>query len=385
MQQRKARLAGDNAMLRWLADPVVAVPDAARPAVYAAALAAPKIVLIAALTSTTVSAAAAIRTGLVIFWIFPLLEMTVLSLRLHAIYRARRACRAGSLPAIEPSMRLSIVWCALQGVTAFAVALTGDMALIVIALAVILGLVAPICARNYAMPRLATLMVMLCDLPFKVGLALSGEPLLWLLLPMTVPLFVGVRALLGNFGRMLALSLNAAERNRHLAGHDQLTGLVNRHGLNEELVRMADTPDRSQALLCIDLDRFKPVNDRYGHAAGDNVLVQVAERLRQVTPEHGFIARLGGDEFMVAVGGLTPEDAGQFAERLHQALAVRSYRVDDTVRATIGASVGYACFPEDAATLDQLRHHADAALYAAKRSGRLRRYDASIEQISDAA
>lgn len=384
-QQRKARLAGNNATLHWLADPVVVVPEAARSALYASATAAPKVFVMASLASITVSTTAAIRTGQSIFWVFLLLELGMLSLRLRDIRRIRRFHRAGREPAVEPSMRLSIIWCALQGLTAFAIALTGDAALLIIAIAFIFGLIPSICGRNYAMPRLATLLVMLCDLPFKFGLALSGEPLVWLLLPMTIPLFLSVRALLGNFGQMLALSLQAAEHNRHLAGHDPLTGLVNRHGLDETLARMSDTPQRSLALLCIDLDRFKPVNDRYGHAAGDSVLVEVAVRLRKVTPNHGYIARLGGDEFMVAVGGLTADDVGRFAERLHRALSAHGYRVDDTVHLPVGASVGYACFPEDAATLDQLRRHADAALYASKRSGTLRRYDASIGPRSDAA
>ncbi|MEH3038981.1 MAG: GGDEF domain-containing protein [Sphingomonas paucimobilis] len=385
VHQRKARLAGGNAALRWLADPVVAVPDTALSGLYASVLAAPRVVVMAALTSAAISITAALRTGERAFWIFLLLDLTVLALRLQRFHRARRAIRAGRLPAIEPSMLLSLAWCALQGLMAFTIALTGDMPLLVVTLAFILGLTAPICARNYAMPRMATLMVMLCDLPFKLGLALSGEPLLWLLLPLTVPFFLGVRALLGNFGRMLGLSLETAEHNRRLAGRDSLTGLVNRHGLDETLARMTDTPERPVVLLCIDLDRFKPVNDLYGHAAGDSVLVEVAARLRKVTPHHGFIARLGGDEFMVAVGGLTPDDAGPFAQALHYALATPHYRLDDGAQAAVGASVGYACFPEDAATFDQLRRRADAALYASKRSGVLRRYDASLSQISDAA
>jgi diguanylate cyclase (GGDEF)-like protein len=383
--QRKARLAGGNGALAWLADPVVAVPDAARPMLYAAILAAPKVVVMGALTGITISLAAALRTGLSIFWVFSFLEVVVLLLRLRTIGQVRHAYRAGRLPTIEGSMLLSIGWCALQGLSALVIALTGDLVLTTIATAFILGLVAPICARNYAMPRMATLMVMLCDLPFKVGLALSGELLLWMLLPMTLPLFIGVRALLGSFGRMLALSLEAAERQRHLASHDPLTGLVNRHGLDDALARLADPPHRPLVLLCIDLDRFKPVNDRYGHAAGDSVLVEVAARLRQVAPDTAAIARLGGDEFIVAIRDLPPDAAQTLAEQVHHALSARRYRIDDDIAAPVGASIGYACFPEDAATLDQLRRRADAALYAAKRAGRLYRYDDSLAPVNDVA
>ena len=384
-QQRQARLAGGNAVLTWLADPVVAVPDTARPILYASILSAPAVVVMGTLVSITVSGAAALRTGQAVFWCFLCLDILLLAQRLYVVDQVRRTYRAGRSPPIEPSMRLSIAWCALQGVTAFIIALSGDPVLIILATAFILGLVAPICARNYVAPRLATLMVMLCDLPFKLGLVLAGEPLLWLLLPMTLPLFVGVRTLLGNFGQVLARSLETSERNRHLASHDPLTGLINRHGVNEALARLDDRPPNALALLCIDLDRFKPVNDRYGHAAGDSVLVEVATRLRQVAPDNAFVARLGGDEFIVAVHDLTPDAARLLAERLHHALSVPRYRIDQTVAASVGASVGYACFPQDAATLDQLRHRADAALYAAKRTGRLCRYDDSLPEITDAA
>lgn len=383
--QRQARLAGGNAVLTWLADPVVAVPESARPILYASILSAPAVVVMATLVSITVSCAAALRTGQAVFCWILCLDLLLLAQRLYVVHRVRHTYRAGRLPPIEPSMRLSIAWCALQGLTAFAIAISGDTVLITVATAFILGLVAPICARNYVAPRLATLMVILCDLPFKIGLALSGEPLLWLLLPMAVPLFIGVRTLLGNFGQVLALSLETSERNRHLARHDPLTGLVNRHGVNEALVRLADRPPESLALLCVDLDHFKPVNDRYGHAAGDSVLVEVAARLCQVAPDNAFIARLGGDEFMVAVRDLTPEAAGALAERLGHALSVPRYRIGDGIAASVGASVGYACFPQDASTLDQLRHRADTALYASKRTGRLRRYDDNLAGITDAA
>ena len=383
--QRKARLSGNNPILAWLADPVVQVPDAARPMLYACALSAPSVVVMAGLTGMSISVAAAIRTGESIFWLLLAAELILLALRLEALRRAGHANRRGDRPAIEPSMRLSLGWCALQGLSAFLITRTGDVVLMTLATAFVLGLVAPICARNYAMPRMATLMMILCDLPLKIGLAMSREPLLWLLLPMTVPLFIGVRALLGNFGRILAASLEAAEHNRHLANHDPLTGLVNRHGVNERLGRLADRSLGPMVLICIDLDQFKPVNDRYGHAAGDTVLVEVAARLRQATPDQAFIARLGGDEFIVAVRHLTPEAAAALAERIRDALSAQRYRIAPDVTAPVTASVGYACLPEDAATVDELRHHADAALYASKRTGRLFRYDDSLDRMHDAA
>lgn len=360
--------------MTWLVAPVIRVPEAARPSLCAALLTAPAVVVMAAVTGLTLTVTSALRTGHAEFWILSIVELALLLLRVHAIRAVRRSFAADELPSIDRSVLLAIAWCALQGLSALAITLTGDMVLIVIATAFILGMVAPICARNYPAPRLAVLMVMLCDTPFKIGLALSGEPLLWLLLPMTLPLFIGVKTLLHNFGSVLARSLEAAEHNRHLAGHDTLTGLVNRHGVDERLPVMTATPARPLTLICIDLDRFKPVNDRYGHAAGDSVLVEVAARLRHVAPAIALIARLGGDEFVVAVPDLSSDDARSLAERVMHALSRRQYHIDDGLRLRIGASVGYACFPDDADTATVLRRHADTALYASKHSGQVRRY-----------
>lgn len=382
--QRRARL-GNCSPLAWLVDPTTDIPADTRPILLGSLLSAPGVVLIGALSGLFIAIAAALHTGSSQFWVFAAIEVVLLLFRLRAIQRSERHYREGTLPTIDRSVLLTIGWCTLQGITAFAIAATGDLTMIVIATAFILGLVAPIAARNHAAPRLAVALVMLCDIPFKIGLTLAGQPMLLVLLPLCLPLFISVRVLLRNFATITAASFNAADHNRFLAGHDALTGLANRYGLDERLARLTSGADRSLALLCLDLDRFKPVNDLYGHGAGDAVLVAVAERLREVAGETALIVRLGGDEFMLAIPDQTPAATQELAERIARTIAGRSYRINAGDPIDLGVSVGYACFPEDATSVTALRTRADDALYAAKRSGGgVRRHQAQAA-LTDAA
>lgn len=383
-RQRRARLSGRNRIVAWLADPTADVPAKMRPILYGSLLSASTSVILGALSGLLVTVTAAICTQATKFQILALIEVVLLLLRLRAIRRAHRHFRAGTLPSIDRTIALTIGWCALQGITAFAIATTGDLALIVIATAYILGLVAPICSRNQVAPRLAVTLVMLCDLPFKLGLTLSGQPILWVLIPLCAPLFISVRVLLRNFAELIAASLNAAERNRILARQDPLTGVANRYGLDRELARLTETRDRPLTLLCLDLDRFKPINDQYGHAAGDAVLVEVADRLRHVAGDDAVIARLGGDEFLLAISDLPPDEAHPFAERVARAVGGRRYPLGTGERIEVGVSIGYACFPQDSDDATTLRNLADKALYAAKRSGGVHRHVApsSIDNVA---
>ncbi len=382
--QRTARLS-NRSLLAWLVDPTTDIPADTRPVLLGSLLSAPGVVVIGALSGIFIAVGAALHTGSPQFRVFAAIEVALLLLRLRAIQRSERHYRAGTQPTVDRSVLLTIGWCALQGLMAFAIALTGDLAMIVIVTAFILGLVAPICARNHAAPRLAVLLVMLCDIPFKIGILCAGVPLLWMLLPLCLPLFASVRVLLRNFTTITAASFNAAEHNRFLASHDALTGLANRYGLDERLTRFTTDADRSLALLCLDLDRFKPVNDLHGHGVGDAVLVAVAERLREVADDAALIVRLGGDEFMIAVPDQPPARIQDLAERVARAVSGRGYRINGGDPIELGVSVGYACFPEDATSVPALRTHADKALYAAKRGGGgVRRYQASAT-LTDAA
>ena len=161
-----------------------------------------------------------------------------------------------------------------------------------------------------------------------------------------------------------------------MAQHDPLTGLLNRNAFEERascLEAICRREQRSIALLYIDLDGFKQVNDRYGHDTGDAVLREVSERLRSVLREVDITARFGGDEFVTAlqVTPDQPDSACQIAERLVAVLGTPFSQGGREIR--IGASIGIAGYdPGSETTLDQAIRWADQALYQAKREGKNR-------------
>lgn len=157
-----------------------------------------------------------------------------------------------------------------------------------------------------------------------------------------------------------------------LTASDTLTGLASRHRISQHLEKTLTAykvAKRSCALLMIDLDRFKHVNDTLGHQAGDELLKQASQRLTRVTKEDWEVGRLGGDEFQVIIPDM--DDRGTLGETAKRIIAIISqpYTIDG-VRCVIGASVGVAIAPYDGITSAELTRSADLALYAAKNDGR---------------
>jgi diguanylate cyclase (GGDEF)-like protein len=153
-----------------------------------------------------------------------------------------------------------------------------------------------------------------------------------------------------------------------LAYHDAMTGLNNRKAFYERLEQTLNRAIRYHvefALLYIDIDRFKQVNDTHGHQAGDTLLKEITERLKKCLRITDFFSRIGGDEFTVIMDNphqLTPETA---AERILDAIS-RPYRLGDKTVDFITASVGISTFPKDGGNADELISRADTAMYQAK-------------------
>ncbi|WP_439574178.1 EAL domain-containing protein [Phreatobacter sp.] len=162
----------------------------------------------------------------------------------------------------------------------------------------------------------------------------------------------------------------AKERIAQLAYYDTLTGLPNRTLLGERIDQsIAEAgADGSLALLFLDIDHFKDVNDSLGHSAGDTLLIEIAQRLKAQTRTGDLVSRLGGDEFVVLLADCSADHASGIAARIRQALAVPV--TVEGMALPVSASVGISLYPEDGKDREALLKHADTAMYDAKNSGR---------------
>jgi diguanylate cyclase (GGDEF)-like protein/PAS domain S-box-containing protein len=164
----------------------------------------------------------------------------------------------------------------------------------------------------------------------------------------------------------------AEETIRRLAYHDALTGLPNRVLMSDRLtvaMARAERTRKKLALMMLDLDKFKEVNDTLGHATGDLLLKAVAERLTQSLRKNDTVSRQGGDEFIVILPDLADKnDAGMLAQKILHLFHKPFHLVKQTI--SISTSIGIALYPDDGITVDELIKHADIAMYEAKKKGR---------------
>ncbi len=186
----------------------------------------------------------------------------------------------------------------------------------------------------------------------------------------------------GHDPRFILLARDITDRRQRMdevswqAGHDALTGLPNRALLADRFTRAMASTQRQKCLLAVcmlDLDGFKPVNDTFGHEAGDQLLVEVSERLARAIRGEDTVARLGGDEFVLLLGDL--KDIGEtelMLRRIQDAMAA-PYAIEGE-KILISASIGVAVYPLDESDPDTLLRHADLAMYQAKDEGRNRHH-----------
>jgi diguanylate cyclase (GGDEF)-like protein/PAS domain S-box-containing protein len=173
------------------------------------------------------------------------------------------------------------------------------------------------------------------------------------------------------FFKDISETVGARKRIEELAYTDALTGLPNRLMLTERIdfaINLAARDHDHFALLFIDLDRFKQINDSLGHQFGDRVLIEVAERIKACLRQVDTAARLGGDEFLVLLHKIDARGAEITAQRILDALA-QPFRIND-MSFTVTCSIGIALFPEDGRTMDDLIKNADSAMYHVKERGR---------------
>jgi diguanylate cyclase len=205
-----------------------------------------------------------------------------------------------------------------------------------------------------------------------------GDPILDRLFPIAIfsALAISIFAWLSyaHVTRVTANMLRSEEKAQHLAGHDTLSGLPNRLRFTEHLTALLSRIDREDtglAVLFIDLDKFKEVNDTYGHAAGDMVIVGCAERMASQLRANDVLARFGGDEFAIIQTGVrTPLDAEMLGRRIIDAIRP-AFQIGEA-EAYVGASIGIALAPQNGTDASELMRLADIAMYRAKNGGRNR-------------
>lgn len=361
-------------VMRWLTDVGADVPAGIRAALIAQLFGAIPIFAGGAINSVAIAAIIAYRqqTGLLVAWF--VLEVTICLARLAVLVAAHRATRQHRPTPTDLHLLLSMAWSLSLGLGTIASIRSGDWLAAMLASMSTAAMVGGICFRNFGAPRFAGIMILISLGPIVLYIACLGEPMLYIMIyqiPMYIAAMTGAAFRLN---RMLITTMRAERENSHRAHHDALTGLLNRAGFLDALetkLTVSMREDRPVALFFSDLDEFKPINDTFGHAAGDQVLKGVAERLRKAVPEGAAIARMGGDEFVALVDGISAEQALAMGQRIVGEIAA-PYQVDGETCVIVGASVGIALSPDHGFQVDELLAVADAALYEAKSGGKSR-------------
>ncbi len=265
--------------------------------------------------------------------------------------------------------------CAAMALGAYVAMLDGDLCLLALGAGVTIGFGGYAASRFAGCPRYAN--TLLCGYALALVLGLAGSPHVevtligaWvpaMALPFSLFTWLNHRALLE--------ALRAQQESRRLSMHDALTELPNRLHLHERLDALCG-PARHHdaaapfAVLWLDLDGFKQINDRHGHSAGDWLLKATADRLRRTVRDSDFVARIGGDEFVVILRPADRDAAVGVAGQIIAACA-RPLDVGAVAKVAVHASIGIALAPHDRpADAESLLRQADVALYAAKNDGR---------------
>jgi len=356
-------------ILRWLtASDADMAPDI-RNLLLSEIFASQSAVIMAVLNGLLISSVAQYLVGGFVFLGFIVTDIGLAIIRVWVVRKGAAASRTGKPTPTDLYLVTAICWCALQGAMVFAAMRTGNFALEVLGTCTAMALIGPICARNYPAPRYAMLMVCLCDFPFVAGALLTGNRWMLLILVETPLLILGCLSVIQLLHARAVAMLKAEYASQQLAERDPLTGLFNRARL-EDVLRELEAASARFVLFYLDLDGFKRVNDELGHPGGDALLQEVAARLQAAMRDSDTVARIGGDEFVIVTPNLGPTESAALASSVIRRIADQEYSLGPEGLASVGVSVGYACWPEDGSTLDSLRKRADLALYGAKKAGK---------------
>jgi diguanylate cyclase (GGDEF)-like protein len=359
-------------LTRWLVYAGPGVPDDLRQSLLASLFGTLPIFAGGVLNSILVAGIIAFRAPEPPFLIWIALEVALGVIRLAVLMTAYRNSAEGRPTPTDLYLVLALCWAASVGYGTFISVLSGDWLVATLACMSAAGMVGGICLRNFGAPRLAGVMIAISLGPCCLAAPFSGEPLMLITL-LQIPFYLAsMQRAAYRLNGLLVSTMQAEREHERKALHDALTGLANRSGLDNALSATGQqSEDRSTALLYLDLDGFKSVNDTHGHAAGDHLLKMAADRLRGSLRAGDIAARIGGDEFVVVARDVDASQMGRFGERLIREIAA-PYELGSGVTANVGASVGVALTPLHGKHLADLMGVADRALYEAKLGGKSR-------------
>ncbi|MCY0095746.1 GGDEF domain-containing protein [Hoeflea ulvae] len=288
---------------------------------------------------------------------------------------AHRRMNAAKPATVEQAARwelahalLTFVIAASVGVLATAAFAYDDLSVHILATAVIFGYSAGVAIRISVRPFIAAPAIMIAGIPTTVSAMLYGDTAHWILAAVCAAFLVAamqsVWHVYATATRQICLRLEM----QHQARHDPLTGLRNRTALGEAFRTLGSAEDALTCVHCFDLDGFKSVNDRFGHAVGDELLAGIGSRLRDNLEQPSIAVRVGGDEFAILQPDVRhPVEADLLARQIANVLSL-PYRIAGE-EITIGISLGYTLARSGSARLEQMMAVADKASYRAKRNG----------------
>ena len=360
-----------------------AIADSVRRALVETLFVSPTSLGAGATAGAVVSGAIAITTGDP--WLVAVavaISLTGAARLLHAAFVQRRVATGSVESARSEILYETGAWAyaLLLGLLTFLTLVRSDNALLyLLAAMVTTGYSAGICGRNAGRPAIAIGQLALASAPISVGLVMSTEPLRWVLALVNIVFMIGmVDICLQTYSAMLK-AISATEEQKvltarfeRLARYDTMTGLENRGAFQErlqaELEEIAGAKGEQLALLWIDLDKFKEINDSLGHPTGDKVLCQIGRQLTSIVGGRGCVARFGGDEFVLLARGGKGAFADDLAQEVMRALSIPMNIEGVSIQAA--CSIGVAVAPRDGDNAETLLQHADLALYHAKDDGR---------------
>jgi len=365
------------AITRWLVECAGVVPAEIRPSLVQGLYGSLPIFLGGVFNTILVSSIVAVRIPTPPFLIWAALEIGLAALRLPLLVKGSRAAQSGKRAHIDLYILAAVCWAGSVGYGCFISLLSGDWLAATLVMLSAAAMTGGVAFRNFSAPRLVMVMIMLSLGPCAIAGVMSGE-LIMFATALQIPMYIyAMTHAAYRLNAMLVQTMRSERENGRRARQDTLTGLLNRAGLEDVITRRADGTNSGATLFYIDLDGFKAINDTLGHAAGDQLLVEVSQLMRQVTPATDVVARIGGDEFIVLSDQMNPDMACQTAQRLIDTLSCKPFRLNNT-NVSVAASVGISIRSGTLSDLSALMLEADRALYDAKLTGRSRAVLATV-------